>query len=64
MLKNSIFLLLMFHLFLDFLKKFVKKGEGGCYFFQKGGELRVAGDKLKREGLKLVTKYALYVRQR
>ena len=56
----------MFHLFLDFLKKFVKKdgGGGGCYFFQKGGEVRVAGDKLKREGLKLVTKYALYVRQR
>ena len=55
----------MFHLFLDFLKKLVKKGgEGGCYFFQKGGEVRVAGDELKREGLKLVTKYALYVRQR
>ena len=56
----------MFHLFLDFLKKFVKKdgGGGGCYFFQKGGEVRVAGDKLKREGLKRVTKDALYVRQR
>ena len=52
----------MFHLFRDFLKKFVKKG--GCYFFQKGGEVRVAGDELKREALKLVTKYALYVRQR
>ena len=31
----------MFHLFLDFLKKVVKKG--GCYFFKKGGEVRVGG---------------------
>ena len=34
------FLLLKFHLFLDFLKKVVKRV---CYIFKKGGEVRVGG---------------------
>ena len=38
---TAFFLLLMFHLFLDLLKKVVKNM--GCYFFKKGGEVRVGG---------------------
>ena len=33
-------------------------------FFSKRRGTQSSGGKLKREGLKLVTKYALYVRQR
>ena len=45
----------MFHVFLDFLKNIVKKGD--TIFLKKGEEVRVGGDGLKREGLKLVTNY-------
>ena len=45
----------MFHLLLEFLKKAIKKG--GCYFLIKGREVRVGGNGLKREGLKLVRNY-------
>ena len=45
----------MFHLFLDFLKKIVKKER--MLFFKKRRESQGRGDGLKREGLKLVTNY-------
>ena len=55
--KKSIFLLLMFHLFLQFLKKVVKKGRM-LFFLKKEGKLE-SGGWIKKGGVK--TRYPLYL---